>query len=360
MLSVVVGAAAGLLGKKRAAPAPPPPPPELVDEILAYGAAALPYLYYFLLGWSAITLLTYLVPNLLANIRGPVDLRKRYGAGWALVTGASSGIGKAIAEALAAQGFSVVLVALEDELLHATFAELRERFPAVEFRLVGVDLTRPDGAYVETIDAATRDLHVPILFLNAGFMVTGFFHDVPIGKHMANLQCNAVAGVRIAHHFLPKLYAKRAPGLIVFTSSSAAYLPSPFTSLYSATKAFTSRFASSLAAEAGPQGVDVMAVHPSPVRSNFLKGTTSFDAINSFYKMSIGPEAVPPQILRKVGRMQVLADLGVVSVMMRLVTKLVDDNFFAALFAALATTMPDYKRLAGKAGMSTTSLRRWI
>ena len=144
-----------------------------------------------------------------------------------------------------------------------------------------------------------------------------------------------------------------------------------------------------------------MAVHPSPVRSNFLKGTTSFDAINNFYKLSIGPEAVPPQILRKVGRMQVtlairphrtpsptwpdlvicpaslslsclsspcsilslsqvLADLGAVSVMMRLVTKLVDDNFFAALFAALATSMPDYKRLAGKAGMSTTSLRRWI
>ena len=249
MLSLVVGAAAGLLGKKRAAPAPPPVPPAPPD-IFAYGAALLPYLYALLLGWSAITLLTYLVPNLLANVRGPVDLRKRYGAGWALVTGASSGIGKAIAEALAAQGLSVVLVALEDELLHTTFAELRERFPAVEFRLVGVDLTRADGAYIATIDAATRDLHVPILFLNAGFMVTGFFHDVPIGKHMANLQCNAVAGVRIAHHFLPKLYAKRASGLIVFTSSSAAYLPSPFTSLYSATKAFTSRFASSLAAEA--------------------------------------------------------------------------------------------------------------
>ena len=48
------------------------------------------------------------------------------------------------------------------------------------------------------------------------------------------------------------------------------------------TKAFVSRFASSLAAEAGPQGIDVMAVHPSPVRSNFLKGTTSFDVINNF------------------------------------------------------------------------------
>jgi len=274
-------------------------------------------------------LLTYLVPTILANMSGPKDLRKRYDARWALVTGASSGIGKALAEALAQQGLNVVLVALEDALLHDTFGELRERYPAVEFRSVGVDLTRADGAYIDSIDAATRDIHVPIHFLNAGFMVTGFFHDVPIAKHMANLQCNAVAGVRIAHHFLPKMYASKKPGLIVFTSSAAAIIPSPFTTLYSATKAFVSRFASSLAAEAGPQGIDVMAVHPSPVRSNFLKGTTNFDVINNFYKFSTGPEAVPPQILRKVGSMQVLADLGPVSVMMRLVTKLLDDNFFA-------------------------------
>ena len=100
-----------------------------------------------------------------------------------------------------------------------------------------------------------------------------------------------------------------------------------------------------------------MAVHPSPVRSNFLKGTTSFDAIENFYKMSTGPEAVPPQILRKVGRAQVLADLGLVSVMMRLVTKLIDDNCFAVCFAAFAAMMPDYQRLAAQAGMSATPLR---
>ena len=88
-------------------------------------------------------------------------------------------------------------------------------------------------------------------------------------------------------------------------------------------------------------------------------GTTSFDVINNFYKFSTGPEAVPPQIFRKVGRMQVLADLGPVSVAMRLVTKLIDDNFFAVCFGTFATLMPDYRRLATQAGMSATSLRRW-
>ena len=69
-------------------------------------------------------------------------------------------------------------------------------------------------------------------------------------------------------------YASGRPGLICFTSSAAAYIPSPFTAMYSATKAFLSRFATSLAVEAKPQGVDVIAVHPSPVgQTNFLKGT---------------------------------------------------------------------------------------
>ena len=333
-------------------PPPPPPPPNAWETVEEYAAAALPYLSAFLVFWAAVSLLSYLLPVTFANLRGTQDLKKRYKAEWALVTGASSGIGKALAEALAAQGLNVVVVALKDALLQQTTTELKERFPNVQFRSVGVDLTRADGKYVDEIEANTRDIEVSLLFLNAGFMVTGFFHDVPIEKHMANLQCNAVAGVRIAHHFLPRMYASKRRGLICFTSSSAAYIPSPFTSLYSATKAFVSRFASSLAAEAGPQGIDVMAVHPSPVRSNFLKGTTNFDIINDFYKFSTGPEAVPPQIFRKVGRGQVLADLGLVSVAMRLVTKLVDDNFFAACFASAATLLPDYQRLAVKAGLT--------
>lgn len=128
-------------------------------------------LTYFCCFWAAMTLLTYLVPVVYANLLPPVNLKKKYGAQWALVTGASSGIGKSLAEALAAQGLNVVLVALNDELLQKTFAELRTRYPAVEFRSVGVDLTRADGSYISVIDKATRDLHVPIHFLNAGFMV---------------------------------------------------------------------------------------------------------------------------------------------------------------------------------------------
>jgi len=126
-------------------------------------------------------------------------------------------------------------------------------------------------------------------------------------------------------------------------------MPSPFTAMYSATKAFITRFATSLAAAAGPQGVDVMAAHPSPVNSNFLKGTAKIKVMDDFYKFSTGPEAVPAMIFRKAGRSQVMADLGPVAVVMRLVTKLFDENFFASTFAAAAGFLPDYKEQSAKA-----------
>ena len=172
-------------------PPPPPPPPSLVENMWSAYEIASPYILGVLIVWACITLLTYLIPVLLANLRGVQDLKKRYGAEWALVTGASSGIGKAIAEALAEQQINVVVAALNDELLLKSFEELKVKYPKVQFRCVGVDLTLADGTYMQLIETATKDIDVSLLFLNAGFMVTGFFHQVKIGKHMANLQCSA-------------------------------------------------------------------------------------------------------------------------------------------------------------------------
>jgi len=299
--------------------------------------------------WGAISVLTYLVPQFLANIRGVQNLKNKYRADWALVTGASSGIGKAIVIELAQQGLNVVLVALEDTLLDETFEEMRKRFPELQFRSVGVNLGLGDGSYLKPIADKTKDIHISLVFNNAGFIVTGFFHATALEKHMANVHCNAISAVAITHHFISRMYESGRPGLICFTSSAAASIPSPFTAMYSATKAFITRFATSLAAEAGPQGVDVMAVHPSPVQSNFLVGTAKIKVMDDFYKFSTGPEAVPDMIFRKAGRGQVMADLGTVAVVMRLITKLLDENFFASSFAALAGFLPDYKEQSIKA-----------
>ena len=94
------------------------------------------------------------------------NLKLRYAAEWAVVTGGSSGIGRSICHKLARQGLSVVVVAVADALLEETEKELRKAYPAVAIRAVGADLSRP--GYLERVAAATEDIKVQLLFNNAG------------------------------------------------------------------------------------------------------------------------------------------------------------------------------------------------
>jgi short-subunit dehydrogenase len=85
------------------------------------------------------------------------------------------------------------------------------------------------------------------------------------------VECNATASFAIAHHFLQILVSKQLRGCIVFTSSVAGFIPTPFAASYAATKAFVSQLACSLHIEVKSLGIDVCAVHPSPVASNFYE-----------------------------------------------------------------------------------------
>merc|ERR1719198_2222396 len=111
--ALLVSAAASAFFFKKDEPPPPPPPPEFELPPSLY------WLSVVMAVWGCIAVFSYLVPQLLANLRGVQNLKKRYGADWALVTGASSGIGKALTVQLAEQGLNVVLVALDDALLQA-------------------------------------------------------------------------------------------------------------------------------------------------------------------------------------------------------------------------------------------------
>lgn len=88
-------------------------------------------------------------------------------------------------------------------------------------------------------------------------------------RQLANIECNATSAVQITHHFVKKMVDAGLKGCVVYTSSAAASMPSPFTALYSATKSFLSSFAAGLAAEVKSKGIDVCVVHPSPVATRF-------------------------------------------------------------------------------------------
>lgn len=251
----------------------------------------------------------YLIPQLICVIRPVPDLKKRYNAEWALVTGGGSGIGKAIAFKLAKQGLNVVIVSLDDDILKETMKQLKEAYPKQEFKSVGCSFS-PGVDYLKKIQDATKDLEIPIIFNNAGFMVTGFFDQAPLGKLLANMECNATACVNVTHHFVSKLVAGKKKGCVVFTSSVAGFIPTPFSGMYGATKAFVSQLACSLHIELQSLGIDVCAVHPSPVSSNFYNNLDhKIEILESACKQAVAPEALPDDIFRSIG-VCALRDLG--------------------------------------------------
>ena len=265
----------------------------------------------------------------------------QYNATWAVVTGSSSGIGKSLAHKLASQGINVVLVALDEPLLDKTCAELEAQFPERRFRKVGVNLGQP--GYYTPIAEATKDIDVNIVFNNAGYMLTGFFDKQPLDKLMANHECNATSAMQISHLFVTRMLKANLRGCVVFTSSAAACQPTPFSALYGATKSYISVLAANMAIELKSRGIDVCAIHPSPVASNFYDKAHKLDALAFFMNFAVKPDELPEEMFRPIGRV-VWHDIGTVAIGFRLLLKLFDYGFFAKLISHVAHTMGDYKK----------------
>ncbi|MEP7123694.1 MAG: SDR family oxidoreductase [Byssovorax sp.] len=184
---------------------------------------------------------------------------RKYGP-WALVTGASSGIGEEFARQLAARGLSLVLAARRKERLD-TLGQSLARAHGVEVRVVAVDLARRD--FLPAIEEATRDVEVGLLVNNAGFGAKGRFLDSDIHQQLEMLDVNCRASLILAHAY-GRAMAARHRGGIIFTSSTAAFQGTPFTSHYAATKGWGLQLAEGLACELRGDGIDVLALCPGP------------------------------------------------------------------------------------------------
>jgi len=296
-----------------------------------------------IVGLFALGVLSYLIPFLVAAyVWKEQNLKEKYKAQWALVTGASSGIGRALVEKLAAQGLNVVLVALDDKFLQEVFGLLQKKYPSQQFRCVGVDLSQ--NTYLETIIKATSDINVQLLFNNAGFVATGLFADAPLPKQMGNYECNAIAPVKITHHFLNILLDKKLKGCIGFTSSPAGFIPCPMTVMYGATKAFLTEFAVSVGAEVKADGVDVLVVHPSPVDTAFYAGNThEIGAMKMFQRTATAPTAIANCFFVSMGK-SLVHDQGYFCLCSRLLLKVIDGVFLSNIIGYATSTQADYKK----------------
>lgn len=188
----------------------------------------------------------------------------RYGP-WALVTGASSGIGAEFARTLAERGLNVVLVARRAEVIRAAAEDLATRH-AVQTRAVACDLGTPD--FMTTLGPALADLEIGLLVNNAGFSNTGDLLNNALEHELQLLHVNCRAPLILAHE-LGAPMKTRGRGGIIFLSSTVGLAPTPTWANYSASKAYDLFLAEALHEELRPFGVDVLAVCPGGTRTAF-------------------------------------------------------------------------------------------
>jgi short-subunit dehydrogenase len=188
----------------------------------------------------------------------------RYGR-WAIITGASDGIGKAFAELLAQSGFNLVIAARREAVL-AGLAENLTRLHGVEVRTVACDLGKPEG--VAMLEEATAALDAGLIVASAGFGTSGPYLQSDRGAELGMIDVNCRAVAALAHTFGGR-FVGRGGGGIVLLSSLVAFQGVPRAANYAATKAYVQTFAEGLRQELSRASVDVLAVAPGPVRSGF-------------------------------------------------------------------------------------------
>ena len=187
---------------------------------------------------------------------------------WALVTGASAGIGIALARELAKHGAKLILTARRIDRLEALAAELKAK--AAEVRVVAADLNDP-AAPQQIYDATEgAGLAVDILINNAGLGQHGAFSESPVEQELSQVKVNCEAMVRLTRLFVPRMVERRR-GWIMILASTASFQPVPYLTTYAATKAFDRFFALGLAAEVARFGVKVTALCPGPTESEFFQ-----------------------------------------------------------------------------------------
>jgi len=216
---------------------------------------------------------------------------QQYGP-WAVVTGASEGIGRAFAEKLAEQGFHLVLVARREAVLESLSQTLHDRY-RIQTEVIAADLSKAED--VERVAKATTALDVGLLVAAAGFGTSGNFIELDVANELNMLDVNCRALTAQSHHFAQR-FKVRGGGGIILLSSLVAFQGVPRASSYAATKAYVQTFAEGLRSELKPFKVDVLACAPGPVASGFAKRADM--QLGSAEK----PEVVAAQALRALGK----------------------------------------------------------
>jgi hypothetical protein len=196
-----------------------------------------------------------------------MDFAKHYGP-WAIVAGASEGLGAAFATQLAERGLNIVLVARRTAMIEALADTLR-KLGGVQVRSLTVDLSLPTAP--QAVIDGVEGLDVGLVVYNAALSPIGPFIEQTLEENLRALEVNVRTPTALAHHFTRR-FAKQGRGGLILLSSLTAFQGSPWVSTYGATKSYNLSLAEGLWAELKGTGVDVMAVCAGATMTpNFLK-----------------------------------------------------------------------------------------
>ena len=197
----------------------------------------------------------------------------KYGE-WALITGASKGIGLEFSRQLAAKGLNVVLVARSENSLKQLASSIESDYP-VKTTIVAADLTEANG--IARLLEATADLDIGLLVNNAGREDSGPFLQVPIDDAIKTIDLNIKVPLQLTQYFAAKMQARGKGGILIM-SSIVAFQGVPNIANYAASKAYDLVFAEGIAAELEPSNIDVLSVNPGFTQSD-LSPDINFDGL---------------------------------------------------------------------------------
>ncbi|MEK6796733.1 MAG: SDR family NAD(P)-dependent oxidoreductase [Spirochaetota bacterium] len=217
---------------------------------------------------------------------------ERYGR-WAIVVGASEGIGGAYAECFAEAKRDLVLIARRKAVLEQRAHELSLRY-GIGVRTLSIDMGKSGSA--EHIDKATASLDVGVLVYNAALSLIGPFLDHPLDRHLVEIDVNCRSPLSLAHRF-GKRFVKQGRGAIVLMSSMSATQGSPYIANYAATKAYNLALAEGLWYEFALHGVDVIASCAGATDTPNFRKSSPTSAMGA-----LPPKVVANGTLRMLGR----------------------------------------------------------
>jgi hypothetical protein len=195
-----------------------------------------------------------------------MKLKEKYG-GWAVITGASSGIGEQFAKRFAEEGMNLILIARRKDRLDKLADELITK-NKIDVIPVQLDLT--EDKFIDRLKGYTDNLDIGILVNNAGVGSTGDFVNVNLENEIKMVKLNCLAPTILTHHIVPKM-TNRKRSAIIFLGSVVSFQPTPYMATYSATKVFNTFMGEALWWELKKYNIDVLAINPGGTETEFQR-----------------------------------------------------------------------------------------